>query len=74
MRIDSHQHFWRYSPTEYGWMNDRMQRIRRDFLPEDLAPLLTECGLDGAIAVQARSSLEETHFLLGLARERKQAI
>ena len=69
MRIDSHQHFWRYSPAEYGWMDDRMTRIRRDFLPEDLAPLLAACGLDGAVAVQARSSLEETRFLLELARE-----
>lgn len=68
MRIDSHQHFWRYSPAEYGWMDDRMTRIRRDFLPEDLAPLLAACGLDGAVAVQARSSLEETRFLLDLAR------
>ena len=50
-------------------MDDRMQRIRRDFLPEDLAPLLAACGLDGAVAVQARSSLAETEFLLGLARE-----
>lgn len=68
MRIDAHQHFWRYSPAEYGWMDDRMTRIRRDFLPEDLAPLLAACGLDGAVAVQARSSLEETRFLLELAR------
>ena len=45
-----------------------MTRIRRDFLPDDLAPLLAACGLDGAVAVQARSSLEETRFLLDLAR------
>lgn len=69
MRIDSHQHFWRYSPAEYGWIDDRMARIRRDFLPDDLAPLLAASGLDGAVAVQARSSLEETRFLLELARE-----
>ena len=69
VRIDSHQHFWRYSAAEYPWMDDRMQRIQRDFLPDDLAPLLAACGLDGSVAVQARSSLEETHFLLDLARE-----
>jgi L-fuconolactonase len=69
VRIDSHQHFWRYSAVEYPWMDDRMQRIQRDFLPDDLAPLLAACGLDGSIAVQARSSLDETHFLLDLARE-----
>jgi L-fuconolactonase len=41
--------------------------IRRDFLPPDLAPLLAAAGLDGSIAVQARQSLEENAFLLGLA-------
>jgi L-fuconolactonase len=68
VRIDAHQHFWRYDPANYPWIDERMQRIARDFLPDDLQPRLAACGLDGAIAVQARSSLEETHFLLDLAR------
>lgn len=68
MRIDSHQHFWRYDPAEYGWIDARMQRIARDFLPADLAPSLAAAGLDGCIAVQARQSLDETRFLLEQAR------
>ena len=24
MRLDSHQHFWHYSPTEHTWMTDQM--------------------------------------------------
>jgi L-fuconolactonase len=67
MRIDAHQHFWRYSPAEYGWITDELLAIRRDFLPEDLHPLLTGLGFDGCIAVQARQSLEETRWLLELA-------
>ena len=66
MRIDSHQHFWRYSAAEYPWMKPEWP-IRRDFLPPDLAPLLAAAGLDGSIAVQARQSLEENRFLLDLA-------
>jgi L-fuconolactonase len=69
VRIDAHQHFWRYSPAEYGWIDARMSKIARDFLPADLAPELTRAGFDGCIAVQARSSLAETRFLLDLARE-----
>ena len=46
-----------------------MQRIADDFLPKDLEPLLSACQLDGAIAVQARSSLDETRFLVELARQ-----
>ena len=67
MRIDSHQHFWHYSPTEHAWMSDSMSAIRRDFLPEDLQPLLASLNFDGCIAVQARQSLEETRWLLELA-------
>jgi L-fuconolactonase len=66
MRIDSHQHFWRYSPAEYGWMQPDWP-IRRDYLPSDLEPELRACQLDGCVAVQARQSLEETRWLLELA-------
>jgi L-fuconolactonase len=69
MRIDAHQHFWRYTPEEYGWIDDSLAKLRRDFLPKDLQPELAAAGLDAAIAVQARQSLEETDFLLGLARQ-----
>jgi L-fuconolactonase len=66
MRLDSHQHFWRYSAEKYPWMKAEWP-IRRDFLPPDLAPLLAAAELDGAIAVQARQELAENDFLLGLA-------
>ena len=69
MRIDAHQHFWRYSPAEYPWIGDGMQAIARDFLPADLAPELVACDLDCCIAVQARGSAAETRFLLDLARD-----
>ena len=67
LRIDAHQHFWRYDPVELDWIDASMAPLRRDFLPEDLAPLLRENRIDTCVAVQARSSLEETQFLLGLA-------
>jgi L-fuconolactonase len=69
MRIDSHQHFWRYSPTEHTWMSDAMAALKRDFMPDDLLPLLGEMSFAGCIAVQARQSLEETRGLLQLADE-----
>jgi len=69
VRIDSHQHFWRYDAREYDWIDDSMQRLRRDFLPADLRPLLDAAGIDACIAVQARQSLDETRFLLELAQQ-----
>jgi|ERR1035438_3581684 L-fuconolactonase len=69
IRIDAHQHFWKYTVAEYGWINDKMTALQRDFLPRDLKPLLDENGFGGSIAVQARQSLEETHWLLELAEQ-----
>ena len=67
MRIDSHQHFWSYNATDYVWMTEAHQPLRRDFLPADLHPLLDRAGIDGTIAVQARQMIRETEWLLGLA-------
>jgi len=69
IHVDAHQHFWRYSAEEYGWIDDAMAAIRRDFLPADLQPLLRGARIDATVAVQARQSLEETEWLLELARE-----
>lgn len=67
MRVDAHQHFWRYDPAEYDWIGEGMERLARDYLPADLAPLLTAEGIAGSVAVQARQTIEETRWLLGLA-------
>jgi L-fuconolactonase len=64
MRIDAHHHFWRYTPAEYGWIDDAMASIRRDFLPADLAPAIAASGIDAVVSVQARQTLAETEFLL----------
>ena len=68
MTIDAHQHFWLYAPERDGWITDEMARIRRDFLPADLEPVLNAHGLDGCVAVQATQSDEETMFLVSMAR------
>jgi len=67
--IDSHQHFWRYNPARDGWITDEMAVLKRDYMPEDLAPALKANQVDATIAVQADQSEEETLFLLELARE-----
>lgn len=71
MKIDAHQHFWRYDPVRDAWINDQMTVIRRDFLPQDLAPELKANKIDGCVAVQADQSEAETTFLLDLAAKNK---
>ena len=71
MKIDSHHHFWKYNEKEYGWMDEHMARIRRDFLPADLKREIDRAGIDGVVSVQARQTVEETRFLLALAERRE---
>ena len=67
--IDAHQHFWHYEPVKHSWINDEMAAIRKDFLPDDLLPVLKENNVDGCVAVQADQTEAETNFLLKLADE-----
>jgi len=69
MKLDAHQHFWNYNIRDYGWIGEEMSVIQRSFLPEDLEPILTDSGVSGCVAVQARQTLEETEWLLELANK-----
>lgn len=67
MKIDAHQHFWKYDQTRDAWITDAMPVLKRDFLPKDLTPERESNGIDASIAVQADQSEKETLFLLDLA-------
>jgi L-fuconolactonase len=69
MVIDSHHHFWKYSPEEYGWIGEGQTILRRDFLPADLKKEIDAVKVDGVVSVQARQSMEETRWLLELAQK-----
>jgi len=69
LKIDAHQHFWKFDPVRDSWINDDMKVIQRDFLPEHLQPVLERNGFDGCVAVQADQSEEQNTFLLDLAKE-----
>lgn len=67
MKVDAHQHFWRYDPVEYGWIGPEMAVLKRDRLPDDLGSLMAQVGIGGTVTVQARQTIEETEWLLELA-------
>ncbi len=67
--IDAHHHLWQYSAEEYGWIDDSMSELRRDFLPADLERELNAANVDGTVVVQARQTREETTWLLSLAQQ-----
>jgi len=68
MKIDSHQHFWRYNPARDAWITDEMAVLKRNFLPEQFAAECATNGIDSSVAVQADQSEDETNFLLELAK------
>ena len=65
--IDAHHHFWDPSRADYPWMTDDCAAVRRRFGPDDLRPLLTECGVGRTVLVQTRASLAESCEFLATA-------
>lgn len=65
--VDAHHHLWLYSQSDYPWMTDGMEAIRRDFTVEHLGAEAAACGVTGTVAVQARQSVSETEWLLSVA-------
>jgi L-fuconolactonase len=68
-RIDAHQHFWQYNEVRDSWITEDMSVIRRDFLPDDLHPLLQQNDFDGSVVVQSDQSYLENEFHLMNADE-----
>jgi L-fuconolactonase len=69
MKIDTHQHFWKYNDRDYVWMTAGMDKLRKDHLPGDLLPLIGAADISATVAIQARQCLEESAWLLQLADE-----
>jgi L-fuconolactonase len=69
MIIDAHQHFWNFNPIRDTWIETgTMDKLRQNFLPDDLKPILDKHHVNKTIAVQASQQIEETDFLLDLAK------
>ena len=67
LKIDTHQHFWRYHAPDFPWIDDTMPALQRDCMPGHNAPAMQAAGIDAVVAVQARNLAAETDFLLQLA-------
>ena len=65
--IDSHQHFWQLGRFDYPWMTKDLGVLYRDYLPEDLAPILHQHHITQTVLVQASNSVAESRWLLDLA-------
>jgi L-fuconolactonase len=71
IRLDAHQHYWKYNSQDFSWITDEMAAIRRDFSPAELERELAANGIDATIAVQVGQNEHENAFLLNLAAKHK---
>lgn len=69
MIVDAHHHLWQAGRGDYHWMSPDVPVLARDYLAEDLRPILRRAGVDRTIVVQAAQTEAETDFLLTLAAE-----
>lgn len=67
--IDSHHHFWKFDPVVHAWIDQSMQTIQRDFMPDDFEPLLKAHDLDGSVVVQVNQSKADNDFQLAIAHK-----
>jgi L-fuconolactonase len=65
--IDSHQHFWQVGRFDYPWMTSDLGVLYRDYLPDELAPILKKNDITKTVVVQASNSIAESRWLLDLA-------
>ena len=62
LKIDSHQHFWKYDPVRDSWIDEQMSVIQKDFFPKNFEPVLKANSIDGCVVVQSDQSEAENHF------------
>ena len=70
-RIDAHHHLWRYRPTDYPWIGENMGALKRDFSARRPGAGTCGAGIHGTVVVQAPPVLEETEWLLSVAKDSK---
>ena len=66
--IDCHHHFWKFGKRDLKLPPVVGTRLDRDYMPEDMRPLLKKAGIDQTILVQVLHELDETYEFLDLQR------
>jgi L-fuconolactonase len=66
--IDAHHHLWRFDQARLPWIAESMPALRRDYLAADLEEALAGTGVDRTILVHAQQRLDETEWMLDVAR------
>lgn len=69
-RIDSHHHVWEIARGDYAWLTPEYSaKLMYDFGPQDMDPLMAECGMEASVLVQCARTLAETRYILAVAAQ-----
>lgn len=68
MILDSHHHLWRYDPARLPWIGDGMPALKRDYAAADLEAAIAGTGVERTLLVHAQQNVEETDWMLAVAR------
>ena len=71
MHIDAHQHYWDPARGDYEWLTPELKILYRPFGPADLTPLRERAGIGKTVVVQAAPTIDETRYLLDIARDER---
>lgn len=74
MNIDSHVHVWDLDRAEYSWLGPEPSPLNRTIAFGEIAPTLTELGVDGVVLVQAADNAEDTQLMLDTAAEHPEVV
>ncbi len=69
MRVDAHQHFWKFNQVRDTWIDNNMEKLKQDFLPQNSLNILKKNNIQACISIQADQSEEETLYLIELAEQ-----
>lgn len=66
--IDAHHHLWTFDQARLPWIGEGMAVLRRDYLAPDLEAVLAGTGVERTILVHAQQRVDETTWMLEVAR------
>jgi L-fuconolactonase len=69
MIIDAHVHVWDRSRASYPWLTPDIGSLHRSIDFGEIAPVLRERGIDGAVLVQASDEADDTAVMLAAAAQ-----
>jgi L-fuconolactonase len=66
--IDAHHHLWAFDQERLPWIGPGLTVLRRDYLAPDLEAALAGTGVGRTILVHAQQRVDETTWMLDVAR------